>query len=241
MRDNYYVEVCMKYIQKANNQIISYQKLRILIGLIGFLLPVILIIGSIIQGGPENIEDSISSYYYTDFRDIFVGSLFVLGFFLLSYKGKSNVETWVTNTGFVFSLGIALFPCKAECKIICVLHCLSAVLLFAMFASFSLWLFRKDLFAKKTNKVLKRINVVYICTGIALIVGIIGLILFFVFCSIFNIKESDNSKIVLIFEVLGLFSFAYAWFTRAHFLWRDREEIESRWYFLKSDKSNNQA
>ncbi|HMX81304.1 MAG TPA: hypothetical protein PLG91_13380, partial [Ferruginibacter sp.] len=71
-----------------NDQIISYYALRILIGATGMLLPFLLIIGNLIANQTLHIEFSVSDYYDNGTAgDILVGVLFVLGFFLMAYKG----------------------------------------------------------------------------------------------------------------------------------------------------------
>src|SRR5215467_3411619 len=66
--------------------VFSYLSLRKAVGIIGFLLPSVLAIGKILlQGfGPQGaiLQSSISSYYYTNVRDIFAGSLCAIGVFL---------------------------------------------------------------------------------------------------------------------------------------------------------------
>jgi hypothetical protein len=59
----------------------DYHTIRLIIGLIAMSLPVVVAIRA---GG---VTDSISWSYHTDARDCFVGSLFVIGAFLISYKG----------------------------------------------------------------------------------------------------------------------------------------------------------
>ncbi len=221
----------MTKIEERNNQIISYHILRMFIGILGITLPLIVIIGQLIQGGWVKVSNSISASYYSDFRDVLVGILFVLGFFLLSYRGKDNKENWFANSGFIFSLGVALLPCNHAVRIIQILHYICAGLLFGMFAVFSLWLFRRNFFGKELNTYLERINRVYIITGLILVVCIIALA-FFVFIASDDFK--DKVKPVLIVETIGLFTFAYAWFTRAHFLWRDPEEYKSRIFMFRS-------
>ncbi len=66
--------------------IISYLTLRKAIGLLGIALPFVLALGAVFCSRTE-IQSSVSSYYHTSMGDVFVGILFVIGFFLLSYRG----------------------------------------------------------------------------------------------------------------------------------------------------------
>src|SRR5437899_11536622 len=66
--------------------VLSYLGLRRAVGMIGFLLPVVLAIGKIVLESP-GLQHSISAYYYTVVRDVFVGSLCAIGVFLASTQG----------------------------------------------------------------------------------------------------------------------------------------------------------
>jgi len=59
----------------------DYHAIRLMIGLIAMLFPLVVRIFA------SKITDSISWSYHTDARDFFVGFLFVIGAFLISYKG----------------------------------------------------------------------------------------------------------------------------------------------------------
>jgi hypothetical protein len=43
-------------------------------------------------------------------RDVYVATLYVFGFFLLSYKGYQRIDDIISNLGCVFAVGSALFP-----------------------------------------------------------------------------------------------------------------------------------
>ncbi|QOD61714.1 hypothetical protein H9I45_04490 [Polaribacter haliotis] len=130
--------------QSENNQIISYLKLRKFIGIIGIFLPIILPLVLIIFKNEDFIQDSISDYYGTEARDYFVGFMFALGLFLLTYKGyKFGNDNLFANLGAVFALGVALFPTTSEYLSIRIIHLSSAGLLFAVFAYFCLVIFKR--------------------------------------------------------------------------------------------------
>src|SRR6266446_2637621 len=68
---------------------VSYLSLRKSIGWIGILMPwVARAVANIHSGTPFLM--SISAYYYTSGRDVFVGSLFGAGLFLSFYRGSLN-------------------------------------------------------------------------------------------------------------------------------------------------------
>lgn len=120
---------------REEEQVISYLHLRLLIGVCGSFLPLACLFYGLLPG--HEVADSVSDFYYTGMRDIFVGILFALAFFLLTYKGYEAKDSIVANLGFFFALGVALFPCKDSADV----HSLSAFLLFCVFIFFSLVLF----------------------------------------------------------------------------------------------------
>src|SRR6188768_127088 len=87
-----------------NDQIISYYALRILIGATGILLPLLLVLGNLIAFNNFKIEFSVSDYYDNSTAgDILVGVLFVLGFFLMTYKGYDRTDSRTANLGCIFA------------------------------------------------------------------------------------------------------------------------------------------
>jgi uncharacterized membrane protein len=198
-----------------NDQIISYYALRILIGATGLLLPVLLIIGNFIAYNNFNIEFSVSDYYDNSTAgDILVGVLFVLGFFLMTYKGYDKTDSRIANLGCVFALGVALFPTTSSNHVVHIMHFVFALLLFTVFIVFSIYLFRKtDPNAVKTKQKDKR-NKVYLACGIIMILCIAGIALGML---VFE-KASEVYHLVFWFESIALIAFGFSWITKAEFL-----------------------
>ena len=132
---------------------------RQLIGILGLALPTLLVVIAWIRPNDEatrwQIQDSISAYYYTSAIAAFVGLLVALALFLLTYRGYANKYQWADRaaavTAGLAALGVAFFPTAAPNDALelpwwtpnaRVLHYAFAVVLFTMFAVFSLWLFR---------------------------------------------------------------------------------------------------
>lgn len=67
--------------RSQENLVFDYHTIRLLIGLIALSFPWLVSIRA------SKITPSISWSYYTNARDLFVGLLFVIGAFLISYKG----------------------------------------------------------------------------------------------------------------------------------------------------------
>ena len=199
---------------EKNDQVISYYALRILIGATGVLLPILLIIGNLFANNSFKIEYSVSDYYDNGTAgDILVGILFVLGFFLMTYKGYDKTDSRAANLGCVFALGVALCPTTSGNNFINILHFVFALLLFSVFIFFSIYLFRKTGPGKCTKQKDKR-NKVYLVCGILMIASIIGIALVML---VFKPAAQDY-HLVFWFESLALVSFGISWITKAEYL-----------------------
>jgi hypothetical protein len=95
----------------------SYVILRNGIGVLGFSLPIVMVIG----GGLDHIQGSLSAYYHFSaerpaqygagtMRDPFVGILCAIGAFLFFYRGHSLQEDVALNVAGISAVLVALFP-----------------------------------------------------------------------------------------------------------------------------------
>lgn len=103
---------------ERNELIISYMFLRKTVGWIGTLLPIVLIAGNMIFFTSPR-PYSMSGYYYTGMRNVFVGALCALGVFLVAYAGYDKVDRWITNIAGLCAIGVAFFPTKPS---VCAAH-----------------------------------------------------------------------------------------------------------------------
>lgn len=105
----------------ASSQLVgSYMTLRKAIGWIGICLPFSVFlgnwvifshhIGACLVPISNKLPDSLSGYYYSHMRDVFVGAMWAAGVFLFFYRGRDELERWATNFAGLFAIGIALFP-----------------------------------------------------------------------------------------------------------------------------------
>ena len=198
-----------------NDQIVSYYALRILIGAADILLPLLLIIGNLIANNSLQIEFSVSDYYDNSTAgDILVGVLFVLGFFLMTYKGYDKTDSQVANLGCVFALGVALFPTTSTNYVVHIMHFVFALLLFTVFIVFSMYLFRKtDTNTVYTKQKDKR-NKVYLACGIIMILCIAGIAIGMLWLE----KLSTTYHLVFWFELVAFIAFGVSWVVKAEFL-----------------------
>jgi hypothetical protein len=156
----------------------SYLFLRRAVGILGLLLPVVLIGGkALIQGGP--LLDSISDYVYSDMRGVLIGTMAAIGVFLLSYRGYGRVDDVVADVAAVGAIGVALFPTtpftgqpSTAAQAVGTVHIVSAAIFFAALIIFCLVLFTRSDSARPTGRKQAR-NVVYIACGIIMLACLI--------------------------------------------------------------------
>jgi hypothetical protein len=102
----------------TNRLVIDYLYLRKTVGWIGTLLPIVLIAGNAMLF-TTNLPDSMSGYYYTHMRNVFIGALCALGVFLISYAGYDEWDRWITNIAGAGVIGVAFCATKPT---VCAAH-----------------------------------------------------------------------------------------------------------------------
>jgi hypothetical protein len=90
--------------------VLSFIRLRQLIGILGIGMPVVMILYAIFFGPCGTIENSISAYYHTHMRNVFVGILCATGVFMITYIGFERRDTIASTMAGFFAIGIAMFP-----------------------------------------------------------------------------------------------------------------------------------
>lgn len=139
-------------------------RLRILLGWLGCLLPFIVLI---VYG---KMPPSISATYYTNAVGVFSGILCAVGFLLISYTGYDRKDDFINTIAGILAICVILFPCnettsevvgtfKLNKDLSNVIHCISAVGLFALLIYNSGWLFTKHSGEMTENKKVR--NVIY--------------------------------------------------------------------------------
>jgi len=203
------------------NQTYSYLALRKAIGWIGILLPFTLMIGFILIFNGDKILRTISNYYYTGMRDVFVGAICSIALFLFFYRGHNSWDNWVGNIAGFFALGIAFFP-TAETgpnNLIGIIHFYCAAGFFLTLAGFSIFLFtKKD--SNPTREKLTR-NKIYVICGLVMIFCLSAIMIFYNF--IHNIDKSKSS-FVFWAETVALVAFGVSWLTKGGTLYPDEKE-----------------
>jgi len=190
---------------------LSHTYHRQLIGYLGLLLPVLLVALAVIrptEGVPSSPSaiGSVSAYYYTGGIAVFVGVLFALSLFLLSYRGYSDsaADRVLGFLGCVCAICVALFPTFPPegavppswwSEVAGTIHYVAAVSLFLIFILFALWLFRKSKDAAR--------NRVYLACGVVMIAAIAW--------AGFN---GATDRPIFWQEAIALWAFAVSWLTK---------------------------
>ena len=198
--------------------VLSYLALRRSLGVLGVALPVILPIGVFVLGDEQAWQPSISDYYGTVMRGVFVGVLVAIGVFLVSYVGYEPDDTkrpyepsdnTAGNLAGVFAVGVALFPTTSDIFFVQAVHFVSAVLLFGMFAFFSLRLFTKGVAYPTDEKKMR--NRIYSASGWVILGCIVAIA---VHLALLTDTVIDDLNPIFWLEALALWAFGWAWFVK---------------------------
>jgi hypothetical protein len=200
----------------------AYRYLQKAVGLIALTLPFVVAIGHLATGG-DGLKGSISSYYYTHMGNWFVGSLFALGVFFLSYNHKPlpqyELDNVLSNIAGVMAVGVALLPTARDAdsatggvRLVSTLHLVCAGVLFVLLAVFSLFLFTRTGDPQHMSDAKRRRNVVYrVCGGI--IVAALVLI------AISYLAKPPRSWHTLFWlESVAVVAFGVSWLVKGEFL-----------------------
>lgn len=90
----------------------SYFLMRTLVGALGLALPLLLLLGDLaLNAGEFEFRGSLSAYYHSGARDVFVSILAVTGMLLVTYKiTELNRDNLLSIVAGVAALGVAFFP-----------------------------------------------------------------------------------------------------------------------------------
>jgi hypothetical protein len=205
--------------------VFSYLALRKAIGFLGCALPFAVSLGAwlLFRTG---IQISISNYYYTGTRNVLVGALWAIGFFLLSYRGYERKDAIAGILGCVFALGTALFPTAPEidptphATLIGYFHQGFAGLFFFTLIYYSLFLFTKTHpRGRPTRRKLQR-NLVYRVCGIAMAVCIL-LMTIYTFLPDAAAAPLKRYHPIFWLETIAILSFGVSWLTKGQAILQD--------------------
>jgi hypothetical protein len=216
----------------GSSLVISYMTLRKMVGYISILLPVLMVAGGQLMPARE-VRDSISAYYYSNMRDLFVGLLCMVGVFLYSYRGYDWIDDLLTSLSGLLALGVALFPTRSGEKIpIAVgifqlndfvssfVHYTCAALLFVSLASISTFLFTRTADPRTMTRQKKARNHVYTACGTIMFAALL-------LCGVFSLpmlKSAASPYLLLGGETICLWAFGISWLVKGEAILSDELE-----------------
>lgn len=200
----------------------SYRDLRRGIGILGIALPIALVIGY------HGFRRSMSAYYYTDMRNVFVGAMWATGFFLIFYR-YGKLDTILSSIAGTFAIGVALFPTTPQipnpsrhAQVIGTFHLIFAAGFLLLLAFFCVFLFtRSDTDPQQLHREKRLRNAIYRGCGIAITAGVAAAGLFDALTS-----EAFRNAYHPVFwcESVAVLSFGIAWLIKGRTLFQDQPE-----------------
>jgi len=212
----------------------SYTRVRFALGMLGLLMPVVLILGGIFDDlRPDatlksGIEPTISDFYHTTYRDVFVGSLCAIGVFLISYRGYRREpneiidDDWLATIAGLAAFVVAFFPNGAggdRASMMQVhfgsaaaetLHYAAAFVFFSSLAAFCFFKFAK------TDRQGRRW--IYQACGTVIIGALILTMVAVYFRKLTDgagkVFVEDNN-LIFWFEAVGIWAFALSWLVKS--------------------------
>lgn len=218
--------------------IISFLTLRKAIGIIGILMPIVVrALAYFHDGIPSN--ESVSAYYYTVSRDVFVGALFATGVFLFCYRGPDVQDNVLTNIAGVCAVAIGLFPTdptyhpvvterlKALPDQTCYKalfdpHCYTSagtpgyhiyvvVPFFLLISYLTLFRFTKPSRPNVTDRKRKR-NKIYVACGLVMFASLVAIVV---------LKWLSRDNPIYVPETIAIVAFGVAWLTKGQAIMGD--------------------
>ena len=214
--------------------IVSYLTLRKAVGYIGLLMPILVRVGAYyFEQIPSNT--SISAYYYTSMRDVFVGALAAIGVFLFCYRGPDTQDNVLTNIAGACAVAIGLLPTEPEYHPLiqaqfpniltdeCYrnhgplgFHIYFVAAFFLIISYLTIFRFTKPGQSPITKQKRSR-NKVYIACGIVMVICIALIVI---------IKLNDMTSSIFWPETVAIAAFGIAWLTKGHAILKDRDEVK---------------
>lgn len=210
---------------KPPQDALTVRRLRLGVGILGVALPIVLPVGNALLVGRPILLHSISSFYYTDMRDIFVGSMCAIGVFLICYRYDRPEDVLSTIAG-ALAIVVALFPTTpgvpasaltATARAVGWVHQVCAAALFLLLAGFCFFLFTRTDPAKARVPERRIHNGIYrTCGGV-----ILGAVVLAVASAALPRPVRDTVKPLFWCEAVAVFAFGVAWLVKGAAIIRD--------------------
>lgn len=237
--------------EPTGSEVIHLRALRKAIGIVAVSLPFVLAIGEDLRdwilphaarADRTLVEGSISAYFHTGMREVFVGSLCAIAVFLVCYKGYQRRDNIAAKLAGTCALLVALFPTQERSleasdtgvpvvdsatlfssanapdpAFVSYVHFTAAVIFFAVLAYMSYFLFTLSTKANPTPQKLQR-NAVYRACGITIVVCIVVIAI-----GKFFLRDAvSQTSYVFVFESIAVIVFGISWLTKAEVILADK-------------------
>lgn len=212
---------------------VSIRTMRLAVGWLGALLPLVLYLGGAVFSCGVVPLDSISDYYHSPMRDAFVGCLCAVAFFLFAYKGYDVSDFWALRVASALALLVAFFPTAVGAVLDCMrvvekpgwvnaVHLASAAAFFADLAYISIWEFTKfkkgEDKANASKRKLRKNRLFRACGFI--ILGCLAAI--FIILAFWGKSPIMRLKPVFALESVMLLAFGVSWLVKGEMMRRWR-------------------
>ena len=207
--------------EDSGSLLISILTLRKSIGVLAFFLPPVLVLGSFILDKTTDIKVSMSAYYYSNMRNLFIGVICGISLFLFCYHGYKWYDSLASKLAGLFALGIAFFRTSAsdvKTDILSILHYVTSGIFLVILAFMSFFLFTKSKPGGTMTARKKQRNRVYRICGITIFVSVVCIPI----AGFDGIWEHIKFlKPTFFLETIALFAFGISWLTKGEAIFRD--------------------
>lgn len=207
--------------------VISYIALRRIVGILGFALPFVLALGALLVFN-TGLQGTLSGYYHTNMRDIFVGAIWAIAFVLFSYKGYDRKDDIAGNLACIFAIGLTLFPTTPEAPPneltpIGIIHVCFAALFFLTLIYFSWFLFTKTLPGEAIVGPKKARNFIYRACAIIMALCMILMVIYTVLPKGTQMTLLPIAPIFWL-ESIAILAFGVSWGIKGQIFFRDQTD-----------------
>ena len=197
----------------------TYFVLRLVIAGGAVALPPALLVWAIVDPRVDFV-DSISAFYYTPARGLFVGTLVAIGVAMVAYRGYTRGENRLLNAAGTLAVVVALFPTEDPAlpglDAANVIHVLAAAAFFVL-AALSIFFYGQNTVGSLPDPALQR--------GYRAVYRIlIVLVLFFPALALIIAWLVDSTMALFLVETAALYAFATFWIVKTYELSRSHSE-----------------
>jgi hypothetical protein len=183
---------------------------RVGTAVIGILFPLILWLIGLLVG--VELQGSISAYYHTPMRNVFVGILFAVGASLYFYRGYNMLENILLNIAGIFALCIALLPTSAVTELKCdtftapYWHGIFAILFFVLIACVCIFDPSKTLKKIDEPRKSRYKNLYKVLGGLMIVLPLSSALLL--------LLTNETGSLIFWVEAFGVWVFSAYWFVK---------------------------